>query len=42
MELLVLAGALVAFDVAAYFFGHDSRDASAVERKMLKDSWPGF
>lgn len=67
MELLVFAGALVILDVAAYFFGYDSREASAldhhdraleavrrgqfdvyshelaqIERKMLKDSWPGF
>ncbi|HJW47811.1 MAG TPA: hypothetical protein VJ726_00180 [Candidatus Limnocylindria bacterium] len=67
MELLVFAGALVVLDVAAYFFGYDSREASAldhhdraleavrrgqfdvyshelaqIERKLLKDSWPGF
>jgi hypothetical protein len=67
MELLVFAGALVVLDVAAYFFGYDSREASAhdhharaheavrrgqvdvyshelaqLERKMQKDSWPGF
>ncbi len=67
MELLLFGGALVVLDVLAYFFGHDSRDASAldhhdraleairrgqfdvyshelaqIERKMLKDSWPGF
>ena len=67
MELVVFAGALVVLDVLAYFFGHNSREASAldhhdraleavrrgqfdvyshelaqIERKMLKDSWPGF
>jgi len=67
MELLVFAGALVVLDVAAYFFGYDSREANAldhhdraleaikrgqfdvysyelaqIERKLLKDSWPGF
>jgi hypothetical protein len=31
MELLVFAGALVALDVAAYFFGYDSREASALD-----------
>ena len=29
MELLVFAGALVVLDVAAYFFGYDSRETSA-------------
>ena len=67
MELLIFAGALVMLDVAAYFFGYDSRESSAldhhdraleavrrgqfdvyshelaqIERKMLKDSLPGF
>jgi hypothetical protein len=28
MEMMVFAGALVALDVMAYFFGHDSRQAS--------------
>lgn len=31
MELLLFAGALVALDVAAYFFGHDSRETSALD-----------
>ncbi len=67
MELVFFAGALVVLDVLAYFFGYDSREASAldhhdraleavrrgqfdvyshelaqIERKMLKDGWPGF
>jgi hypothetical protein len=67
MELLIFGGALVILDVAAYFFGYNSRETSAldhhdraleavrrgqfdvyshelaqIERKMLKDSWPGF
>jgi hypothetical protein len=67
MELVYFAGALVVLDVLAYFFGSDSREASAldhhdraleaarrgqfdvyshelaqIERKMLKDAWPGF
>jgi hypothetical protein len=67
MELLLFSGALVVLDVLAYFFGHDSRQASGldhhdraldairrgqfdvyshelaqIERKMLKESWPGF
>jgi hypothetical protein len=31
MELLVFAGALVALDVAAYFFGYDSREERALD-----------
>jgi DNA-binding GntR family transcriptional regulator len=31
MELMVFAGALVALDVMAYFFGHDSRQASTLD-----------
>jgi DNA-binding GntR family transcriptional regulator len=31
MELLIFAGALVALDVAAFFFGYDSREASALD-----------
>jgi hypothetical protein len=31
MELLLIAGALVVLDVAAYFFGYDSRDSSALD-----------
>ena len=31
MELLLFAGALVVLDVLAYFFGHDSREASALD-----------
>ena len=31
MELMLFAGALVALDVMAYFFGHDSREASALD-----------
>jgi hypothetical protein len=31
MELLVFAGALVVLDVAAYFFGYDSRESSALD-----------
>ena len=31
MELLVFAGALVVLDVAAYFFGYDSRETRALE-----------
>jgi hypothetical protein len=31
MELMVFAGALVALDVMAYVFGHDSREASALD-----------
>ena len=67
MELLIFGGALVILDVAAYFFGANSRESSAldhhdraleaarrgqfdvyshelaqIERRMLKDSWPGF
>ena len=67
MELVFFAGALVVLDVLAHFFGHDSREARAldhhdraleavrrgqfdvysyelaqIERKMLKDAWPGF
>lgn len=67
MELMLFAAALVVLDVAAYFFGDDSRETSAldhhdraleairrgdfdvysrelalIERKMLRDSLPGF
>jgi hypothetical protein len=31
MELMLFAGALVALDVMAYFFGYDSREASALD-----------
>lgn len=31
MELLVFAGALLVLDVAAYFFGYDSRESSALD-----------
>lgn len=31
MELAVFAGALVVLDVLAYFFGYDSREASALD-----------
>jgi hypothetical protein len=31
MELMLFAGALVALDVMAYFFGRDSREASALD-----------
>lgn len=31
MELIVFAGALVVLDVLAYFFGYDSREASALD-----------
>jgi hypothetical protein len=31
MELLLFAGALVVLDVAAYFFGYDSQEASALD-----------
>ncbi len=31
MELVLFAGALVVLDVLAYFFGHDSREASALD-----------
>ena len=31
MELLVFAGALVVLDVAAYFFGYDSREETALD-----------
>lgn len=31
MELFLFAGALVVLDVAAYFFGYDSREASAFD-----------
>jgi DNA-binding GntR family transcriptional regulator len=31
MELVLFAGALVALDVIAYFFGYDSRQASALD-----------
>jgi hypothetical protein len=31
MELMVFAGALVALDVFAYFFGYDSREANALD-----------
>jgi hypothetical protein len=30
MELVLFGGALVVLDVLAYFFGHDSREASAL------------
>jgi len=42
MELVVFAGALVVLDVLAYFFGYNSRELAQIERKMLKDGWPGF
>jgi hypothetical protein len=42
MELLVFAGALVVLDVAAHFFGYDSRDERALDHRTLKDVWPGF
>jgi hypothetical protein len=42
MELLVLAGALVVLDVAAYFFGHDSREAMAPRRHDRRSSRSGF
>jgi hypothetical protein len=31
MELVLIAGALVVLDLAAYFFGYDSRDTSALD-----------
>jgi len=31
MELMIFGGALVVLDVLAYFFGYDSRDASALD-----------
>ena len=31
MELLLFGGALVVLDVLAYFFGYDSREASALD-----------
>jgi hypothetical protein len=31
MELLLLVGAFVALDLAAHFFGHDSRDTGPLD-----------